>query len=754
MRGGHPAAAHGDGLVGERRRYWPCAPAAALIAGALAAAPPALAQAKAYNPADAAVVSNALRALAVGNAPAALALRAQAQDPAARKLIAWYAFVRKDARADFAEVAAFLRDNPHWPAMDYVARTADRSITAKTRADLLLAWFADRLPETGGGLMEALAALKAQGKEKEALDLLRRSWARIRLTDAEEAEIMRRHGAELRSEDHAERIAHLVSLGQKRLAQQLLKKVSLGKDDRATVEARFKLRDESLRWKPAAVEAAIAEAPAAARQSESFLYDLMRWHRRGNRPAQALAVAAALPARLHDPDHWWKEFDILIRDAIGRRQYQAAYDLAKNHRQREGESLAEAEFLAGFIALRLLGRADGGEAHFAAAAKVKHWGWEAARLDYWRGRAAEARGDAAKAREFLARAAAAASTFHGQLAAQRLGYKELKLDAAAPGAPDDRFWGDELVRAAHLLRAAGEARGARAFAVRAAWNGGGWSAAQHAYMAKFALDLTPPDLRTQSEVRFAKLAARDGAAITAYGFPTLDLPEANSIEPALVYAVIRQESEFMAAAKSHAGARGLMQLMPFTAKAEARDAQMPYVLNRLTSDPVYNLRLGTQHLARLRDIYQGSYPLMIAAYNAGAGRVDRWLALHGDPRKGKTEWADWIELIPFEETRLYTKLVLENHAVYRLRLGDKVDLPRITAHWQAPVADPAMCNALLVKEENDAVVAVPLSSDNGSQIATVDETKANKGLEGGKKPDQIPVLRKAKADNRTAWPAC
>jgi soluble lytic murein transglycosylase len=462
----------------------------------------------------------------------------------------------------------------------------------------------------------------------------------------------------------------------------------------------------------------------------------------------------ALPARLHDPEHWWKEFDILVRDAVGRRQYQAAYDLAKNHRQRGGEALADAEFLAGYIALRLLLRPDVADAHFAAAAKVKHAGWEAARLDYWRGRTAEARGDKAKAQELLARAAASASTFHGQLAAARLGIKELKLDPAAAGTPDAKFWADELVRAAHLLRAAGEPRGARAFAVRAAWHGGGWSAAQHASMAKFALDLTAPDYRTQTEVRYAKYAARDGAAVTSYGFPTLDLPEANTVEPALVYAVIRQESEFMAAAKSHAGARGLMQLMPFTAKHEAHELQMPYVLNRLTSDPVYNLRLGTQHLQRLRELYQDSYPLMIAAYNAGSGRVDRWLALHGDPRKGKVEWADWIELIPFEETRLYTKLVLENHAVYRLRLGDKVDLPRLTAHWQAPVPNPAMCNAQLVKEESDAAVAVPLSADNGMQLAATDNGKTNKGLEGGKKPDEIPVVRKVKADNKTAWPAC
>jgi soluble lytic murein transglycosylase len=501
------------------------------------------------------------------------------------------------------------------------------------------------------------------------------------------------------------------------------------------------------------VQAALAEVPAAEKRKEGFLYDLMRWHRRGNRSAEALAIATALPAKLDDPERWWKEFDILIREAIARRQYDAAYALARNHRQPGGETYAEAEFLAGYIALRLLNRPEAAETHFAAAAKERHQGWETARLDYWRGRAAEARGDKAKAQEFLTRAAAYASTFHGQLAAARLGQKELRLDAASAGVPEAKFRGDDLVRAAHLLRAAGDARGARTFAMRAAWNAVGWSLAQHAYVAKFAQDLTAPAYREATAVRFAKLAGRDGAAVTSYGFPTLDLPEANAIEPALVFSVIRQESEFLAGAKSHAGARGLMQLMPVTAKNEAHDAAMPFVLNRLTADPVYNLRLGTQHLQRLRDIYQGSYPLMIAAYNAGAGRVDRWLAQYGDPRKGKIEWVDWIEMIPFEETRLYTKLVLENHAVYRLRLGDKLNLARLSDGWQAPPPDAAACNALLVKEGAELLAMAPLGADNGLEF-TSDIGKFNKGAEGRKRPDEIPVVHKAKPDNRTAGPSC
>jgi soluble lytic murein transglycosylase len=745
----------GDDLVGEFRRFggrglFACA----LALGVTAPSAPATAQSSAYMAADAAVVGNAIRAINAGNPAAALALRAQAQDPAAKKLIAWYVFSRRDARGDFAEITTFLRENPRWPALDYVARAADRSITAKTPAAQILAWFAHRLPETGDGLMDAVAALKAQGKAEEAQSLLRRAWARLRLTDAEEAELLKRHGADLRPEDHLDRISHLAGLGQKRLANGFLARVALDKAHREAAEARLKLRDESLRRKPAVVEAALKDVPAVEQKKEGFLYDLMRWHRRGNRHGEAWAIAASLPANLAEPEHWWKEFEILIRGAIGARQHESAYQLARNHRLSEGDDFAEAEFLAGFIAFRLLGKPDLGAKHFAALAKESLGGWDAARLAYWHGRALEAKGDKAGAQELLARAAAHAATFYGQLAAARLGHKELRLDAAVGATPQDRFWSDELVRAAHLLRAAGDPRGARAFAIRAAWTLPGWTVAQHGYVSKFVMELTAADYRGQTSVRMAKLAIRDGAAVTAYGFPTLDLPQANSVEPALVYAVIRQESEFVATAKSHAGARGLMQLMPFTAKYEAKDARLPYALARLTADPAYNLRLGTQHLQRLREYYQGSYPLMIAAYNAGAGRVDRWLAQHGDPRKGKLEWADWIELIPFEETRLYTKFVLENHAIYRLRLGDPLDVAKLASHWQAPRADAEVCSAELAKELADAdLPLVPLGSD--AEIK-VDGGPENKLLEADKKkkPHEIQMMRKEKPDNRAATPDC
>jgi soluble lytic murein transglycosylase len=742
------------GDIGKPVRLRLAALAAALSAAALAAATPAAAQYRAFAPADAGVVARALRALHAGNAAGALDLRAQAKDPAARTLIAWYAYSRRDGRGRFADVAAFIRDNPKWPAQAALLRTADRSITPATPAALLLAWFADRLPETGEGLMNAIAALAAQGKAKAATALLRRAWVRLRLTDAEEAEILKRYGSQLRGEDHVERIAYLASIGQKRLAQALLRRAPLDAAQRLVATTRLMLRDPRLRYKPDLVDAALAKLPAAEKTKQGYLYDLMRWQRRRGHWEDALAVAASLPATLDDPERWWKEFDILIRQAISAHRYRAAYRLARNHRQTGGASFFEAEFLAGFIAARLLNQPALGEAHFAAARRAADGGWDTAQLDYWSGRAAEARGDKAQAVKLLTSAARYSGTYYGQIAASRLGQRELKLDLAGNATPAAAFWNDEIVRAAHLLRAAGDGRGARNFAVQAAWNGG-WSTAQQTYLANFVLALTPPDYRRQAAVRMAKMAARDGAAMETGGFPTLDLPTASSIEPALVYAVIRQESEFLPGARSFAGARGLMQLMPFTAKTEAAEAKLPYALERLTADPAYNLRLGTQHLARLRDYYKGAYPLMIAAYNAGAGRVDSWLAHHGDPRQGKVEWPDWIELIPFHETRLYTQLVLGNHAVYRLRLDDSLDLARLTAHWQAPRPDAADCRAF--KGTELAVLPIVPTSSFGigpDLLKAKPDLTENRLIEAKKNPYDIPLLIKEKPDNRPNMPAC
>jgi hypothetical protein len=213
--------------------------------------------------------------------------------------------------------------------------------------------------------------------------------------------------------------------------------------------------------------------------------------------------------------------------------------------------------------------------------------------------------------------------------------------------------------------------------------------------------LTSPAKRRQMNVRVIKYAQFKGHPVVGQGYPTIDLPKANTVEPALIYALIRQESEFQPHARSWAGARGYMQLMPFTARAEARNLKLRYRTHFLTKRPAYNLRLGTNHVARLLTALNGAYPLVLAAYNAGEHRVNQWNKWHGDPRKkGGPDWATWIELIKFDETRDYVKRVLESHTVYRILLKDKMDTRGLTAYWKPPKANlKKACNVIRMAEK-------------------------------------------------------
>jgi soluble lytic murein transglycosylase len=651
---------------------------------------PALAQPKPFAAGDAAAVAAALAAVRSGNAEAALAQRAAASDPVAKDFVAWLAYARKDARGDFAAIAALAKARPHWPNQDLLALAAERSIVRATPAAQVLDWFARRAPLTGVGARAALDALIAQGKKDEATALLMRAWATAPYALADDQAILAAHGGLLAGVDHVARVALLASSGRKGAAAAFAKAVTLDDAHRAGADAVLAMRDDRLRHDARAIEALLAKTTDAVRAHPAVLYETLRWHRRGGRGAASAAVFAALPPALDDAPRWWKEFDVAIRAALAAKNHAGAYALAARHRQKPGDAhYVEAESFAGFIALRLAKNLAAAEKHFGAALAQAETGWERARLAYWQGRLAEAKRDKDGAKRAFERAAAHAATFYGQMAAMRLGRASLAF-AAGTESGDGAFWSHDLPRLAQLLARLGDGGRARLFAWRASLVGP-QAPAEQAWAARFVL--AGGDPHSTLGIRMHKAATRNGFAFRWLGYPTLDLPEANTVEPAFVFAIIRTESEFLVAARSHAGARGLMQLMPFTAVAEARDAKLPYALARLTEDGAYNLRLGTQHLQRLAETYKGAYPLMAAAYNAGEGAVDRWRAAYGDPRGGAIEWVDWIELIPYEETREYVKLVLEAHAVYRLQLGAPLDIAKLDGHWTAErAADPA-CKA-------------------------------------------------------------
>jgi len=415
------------------------------------------------------------------------------------------------------------------------------------------------------------------------------------------------------------------------------------------------------------VERLVAKVPAQLQNDPGLLYERARWRRRKEMFDSALEIVANPPRELGRPTAWWTERQILARRALADGKAQLAYKLVAHHGLKDGNAQAEAEFLAGWIALRALKDAKGGYEHFVRLYDTVKLPISVARGAYWAGRAAEQMGMRQLASTWYASAAEHNTTYYGQLAVARLGAEAPPKAAPEPRPRPDEvaaFEKRELVRAARMLAEIGETDRIKAFVLRLSELAG--TPTDHALAASLAESLGRADL----SVAVAKRSGYAGVPLLVHGYPIIPLPEIGSAERPLVLAMARQESAFDREAVSRAGARGLMQLMPATAKQMARSLEVSYSADRLLTDPGYNLRLGRQYLEGLLDNFGGSYVLAVAAYNAGPARVRQWTRDYGDPRAKDTDVVDWVESIPFGETRNYVQRVLENLQIYRLRVGD------------------------------------------------------------------------------------
>ena len=404
--------------------------------------------------------------------------------------------------------------------------------------------------------------------------------------------------------------------------------------------------------------------------------------------AFALWQSAGAAAQAASPDHlaaFWSERNQLARALLQQGDATAAYALAANAGQTDPEARADAEFLAGWIALRRLNDPGTAAQHFRShRCNPPQAAITQARGHYWLGRALAAQ-DTQRPKPPAPNTRAAANwptTYYGQLAALALGDDPAALNARIEATRDPdwtsqqavAFAGREIARAAELLVAWGESYRARPFLLRLQELGP--DPADQAMAARLSLGFGMPD----EAVTIARRAGRDGVMLADIGWPETADPPPGPIDPALTLGVIRQESSFDTAATSPAGARGLMQLMPGTASDVARKLGVTITPASLTLDPNQNMRLGTTYLQGLLDQFTGVLPLAVAAYNAGPGRVQQWLASLGDPRTGQIDMIDWIELIPFNETRNYVQRVTENTAIYRARHG--ATAPHPLAPWR------------------------------------------------------------------------
>jgi soluble lytic murein transglycosylase len=619
------------------------------------------------------------------------AARSGITDPTALALTEWLA-IRSGASLSHARIVAFLRDNPGWPGGSGVRRRAEETLLSERKSPAAIrAFFAASPPVSPSGKLALALALKEGGEEAKAAALVRDTWRNDTTGREFEAKVLERFPDVLTRADHRLRMERHAFKESWETAARAAERA--GPDHVALLKAR---RAAMARAKNA--EALIAAVPASLKDDSSLLFaraHLLRKAGKYREAAKAMAGAPRDPEALGDGDAWWTERRLVARELLDLGENRAAYEVAAGHGGRSDVSRIDAEFHAGWIALRFLGEPETAAAHFATASAIAENPISVARAAYWQGRAADAAGRPGEARWFYERAALRGITYYGQLARAKLGRETLPLRSVeADEAARVEAEGLAAVQALRLLYMAGAAElalplyadiGARVNDPRHLDAIG-----DMAILHKDARGL----------LNLGKAAVQRGFPVDFHAYPTLGIPSftpvGGRVESAMVYAIARQESAFHPAAVSHAGARGLMQLMPATAKRTAQRFKVGFETERLTTDPAYNAKLGAAHLSELMDDWKGSLILTFASYNAGGGNVMKWIRAYGDPRRPDVDAVDWVERIPFYETRNYVQRVMENFLVYRQRLDERVagaDAPTRAADIEVKFGDAPVKSA-------------------------------------------------------------
>lgn len=623
------------------------------------------------NDADFSLLRRGLRAADAGDWTFVREARFELSHPVAQNLLLWR-IATADARAIFSELHLALDELEGWPRQEAIQREAEWKLAeAGLGPDLTASWFASREPLTGEGRIAWGEALIALGRVDEGREQIREAWRTQSLRQTYQSAVLRRHGDILTSADHAERVDFLLWAGQRSLASALLPQ--LGTGERRLADARIRLAARS-----SGVNAAIDAIPSSLQSDPGLVFERTRWRRRAGNTDGALQLALELPGAHTNSsalESMWSERKLIILDLMRERDHATAYRLAAANGMSAGVAFADAEFLAGWLALVHLNQPEAALVHFNRLEAGVTTPVSLGRAKYWQGRAAEAAGNALLARERFTAAAQHATTYYGQLAILALGPEAAELDLPADpviaSAERAAFNEREQVLALRILGELNQTFLFRTFAAHL--EARMETPAEQAMLADIALDY----LRLRESVRAAKAGRMQGMILAERAYPVIDVPANAPVmaDPALTLSVIRQETEFDARAVSGAGARGMMQMMPATARQTARQLGLPYEFEWLTDDPDYNMRLGMAHLQDVVDNYDGSLVMALAAYNAGGGRVHRWVQEYGDPRYGAIDPIDWVESLPFGETRNYVQRVIENLQVYRARRAGHTAVP-------------------------------------------------------------------------------
>ena len=618
---------------------------------------------------DAAALRSAVEAYRAGDLAKGDEAARNTLDDLGRVTLEWAALRLQAKTAGYGRIATFIDKNTDWPTSGFLqSRLEDALYANKAPHALVRERFATKPPTTSSGRIAVARSHLAAGRKAEATALVKKIWREDDLGSWSEGAIRKEFGEMLDVADHKFRSDRLFYKNQHTASMRGAELV--GKDYVALARARTAV------YREAAATKLMEAVPPALREDPSYTFARVQILRRANKHVEAAELLGKIKDSkdLVEPGAWWTERRMIARRLLDSDEAKLAYKVAADHPAIVGEDLIDAGFHAGWISLRYVNDADTAARHFATAGEIARTPISQARVLYWQGRAAEARELTDQATAYYTQAAEHSSAYYGQVARARLGLEEQPVRKAHKAAEGDARL--PAVRAIEVFEAIGEKELAFRLTIDLAR-----TLEDETQIAALGHILArAKDAR--GALMVGKLASYRGIALDDVAFPIFGVPEfeelARAAEKPLVFAIARQESAFQHDVVSHAGAKGLMQMLTSTARVTAKRAGVPFEERRLLTDAAFNAQLGSAHLSELMDDHANSLILTFAAYNAGGGRVRQWINAYGDPRKADVDPIDWVERIPFTETRNYVQRVAENLAMYRARFGAP-DAPALAA---------------------------------------------------------------------------
>ena len=624
---------------------------------------------KFYSKKDFALAKKAISEMKQAKWPSALKTAKKAKDKSIYNFIQWRHLLTKGNKASYYEYKSFIDSNEDYPRIGRIKYLAEHKLsTDSISPKKIIEWFGPNEPLSGFGKMILGESFILSGKSQKGVSLIKEGWITAELTRSELKFYRKKFKKYLNADDYIKRADYLAWNNKYWDLKRLLR--YLPKDYELLYTARQLLMSKSY-----GVDNAISKVPTKFKNDAGLNYDRLKWRRKRGRVDSSLEILLNIKNTkdyLVRPDKWWKEREIISRSLIYKKKYELAYKVASKHALTDGPEYAAAEWMSGWIALSFLNDPLLAKDHFENFYNNVGYPISTSRGAYWLAKTYQKLGKQDLAIQWFEKAANFLTTYYGQLAFMELnpdGTFELSKEMNISKDYRDYFFKKELVKTIYLLDELDEDKYSKHILRHLAndniENG------SEILAAELATNIDRYDFAIQ----IAKIASYEKRFHNTYNYPIISTPKyingRKIPDTAFILSIIRQESEFDLSANSHAGAKGLMQLMPYTAKVVAKQANLPYSKSRLTRDAEYNINLGSHYIAGLILEYDGAYPFAIAAYNAGPKRVRYWKKINKNPQKNQINYVDWIELIKFKETRNYVQRVLENYNVYRYILEQK-----------------------------------------------------------------------------------